>query len=170
MTTFDDQLATAAKLLRQNGFTVIRARSYRAAQKRQWIAEARMDDAIEQRDHQRAWMESEVFPRERLLSDRVNFLYGAARAHGATVDELAQPATAAVDAVGPADIPDAQEHVPTLTEIPRTQIMERGYQFRIACSCGDPGEGRYTRVSAEDSHRRHIAAAQAATISGGHLG
>lgn len=64
----------------------------------------------------------------------------------------------------------AQGHIPTLTEIPRTQIMERGYQFRIACSCGSPGEGRYTRVSAEDSHRRHVAERQSEAAAGGHRG
>lgn len=170
--TLDSQLDKAAELVRGNGFVVLRERSYRAAQERQRIAEARMNDAIDQRDHQRGWMENEVFPRERLLADRVTFLYGAARAHGATVDELDYPTITPTPAnpTEPANIRDVQQHVPMLTEVPRTQIMELGYQFWIGCSCDWPGRGRYTRVSAEDSHRRHVDEAQGATTPGGHRG
>lgn len=88
MPTLAEQIADAKKLLVDNGHVVLRESSYRKAQERQRMAETRAFIADEQRDGQRKWMERDVFPRERYLADRLTFVYGVARAHGATAEEL----------------------------------------------------------------------------------
>jgi hypothetical protein len=81
----------AKALLESSGYVVLREKSYRQAQERQRIAEAMREYAEELREGQDRWLRSEVLPRERFLADRLTFLYGVARAHGATVEELRGP-------------------------------------------------------------------------------
>jgi len=84
----EDLVAAAKTLLKANGFVVLREKSYRQAQERQRVAEALREAADSDREAHYEWMRREVFPEERRLRDRCMFLYGAARAHGATVEEL----------------------------------------------------------------------------------
>lgn len=70
------------------GYVVLKAKSYRQAQERQRIAEAMKDYAEERRADQDRWMREDVFPEERRLRERLTFVYGVARAKGATVEEL----------------------------------------------------------------------------------
>lgn len=77
----------AKKLLQANDFVVLRARSHRQAQERQRVAEARVKFEEMEAEHARQWA-LECLARERHLADRCTFLYGAARAHGATIEEL----------------------------------------------------------------------------------
>lgn len=73
--------------LEADGFVVLRAKSYRQAQERQRVSEALRRSAWEQVESTRRWAET-AFAEQRRLSDRLTFVYGVARAHGATVDEL----------------------------------------------------------------------------------
>ena len=75
-------------MLEAAGYVILKARSYRQAQERQRVAEALRAYAQRHEADLRAWMERDVFPRERYMTDRCTFLYGVARAHGATVEEL----------------------------------------------------------------------------------
>ena len=76
--------------LEAEGYVVVKAKSYRAAQERQRIAEARMRDALDRVESIDAWAQS-VCVEERRVRERLTFVYGVARAHGATVEELSGP-------------------------------------------------------------------------------
>lgn len=80
--------AKCKELLADAGYTVITTKAYRAAQERQRIAECMREYAEELRSGQDRWLRDEVLPRNRALADRLTFVYGVARAHGATVEEL----------------------------------------------------------------------------------
>ena len=79
----DPRIAT----LEAEGYVVLRAKSYRQAQERQRVAEALRRAAEERVEGTREWA-MQAFAEQRRLSDRLTFVYGVARAHGATVDEL----------------------------------------------------------------------------------
>jgi len=74
--------------LEENGYVVLKEKSYRQAQERQRIAEALRVYADERRESTERWAQS-VCVEERRLWDRITFIYGVARANGATVEELA---------------------------------------------------------------------------------
>jgi hypothetical protein len=85
-------IEAARALCEEHGYVVVKAKSYRAAQERQRIAEARMRDAMDRVEHIDDWAQGLAREGNR-LRERVTFVYGVARAHGATVEELsAQPA------------------------------------------------------------------------------
>ena len=69
------------------GYVVIKAKSYRAAQERQRISECMRVMAKEDAEHARAWAIN-CLDEERRLCDRLTFVYGVARANGATIEEL----------------------------------------------------------------------------------
>ena len=71
-------------------FVTLRRKSYLAAQNRQRIAEARLRDQVERTESVHAWA-LRCCDEERRLADRLTFVYGVARAHGATVEELRGP-------------------------------------------------------------------------------
>lgn len=73
--------------IRAAGYVLIKEKSYRQAQERQRVAEALRVAAYDDRDATRAWAE-QCCAEERRLSRRLTFVYGVARAHGATVEEL----------------------------------------------------------------------------------
>jgi hypothetical protein len=73
--------------LATDGWTVLRERSYRAAQQRQAIAESLLIAAKEDVESTRSWALN-CLEEERRLRRRLEFVYGVARAHGATVEEL----------------------------------------------------------------------------------
>jgi hypothetical protein len=79
----------AKRLLESAGYVVIKGTSHRRAQERQRIAEARMEDAFSRVASVEAWAQS-LCAEERRLRDRLVFVYGVARAHGASVAELSQ--------------------------------------------------------------------------------
>lgn len=75
--------------LETEGFVVLRAKSHQQARERLRVAEALKAAAEEHNESTRSWAES-VFAEQRRLADRLTFVYGVARAHGATVEELTQ--------------------------------------------------------------------------------
>jgi queuine/archaeosine tRNA-ribosyltransferase len=72
------------------GYVVLREKSYRQAQERQRVADALREHAEDDVASTRRWAES-CLDEERCLRDRLTFVYGVARAHGATVEDLRQP-------------------------------------------------------------------------------
>jgi hypothetical protein len=82
------RLDAAKTLLTQHGYVVLKAKSYRAAQQRQHIAEAIAKYADDQQESTRRWAQTTLHNEIRELMARCTFLYGTARAHGATVEEL----------------------------------------------------------------------------------
>ena len=85
MSDIDD----AKKLLADNGYVVLKEKSYRQAQERQRVADALRVAAEEWRMSTQRWAEVTLHNEIRELMARCTFLYGEARAHGATVEELA---------------------------------------------------------------------------------
>lgn len=85
----EPDIAAAKTLLAQHGYVVLKTKSYRAAQERQRVAEALYQAAEQYRQSTQCWAETTLHNEIRELQARCTFLYGMARAHGATVDELA---------------------------------------------------------------------------------
>lgn len=83
-----DAVEEARKVLQQAGYVVLREGSYRRAQERQRVAEALCEYADERRESYERWVRDELGPEIRRLRERLTFVYGVARAHGATVEEL----------------------------------------------------------------------------------
>ena len=75
--------------LEDNGYIVLKASSYRRAQERQRIAQVRMEDAFKRIEDIDRWAQ-QGYDELRRLRDRLTFVYGVARAHGATVEELSE--------------------------------------------------------------------------------
>lgn len=94
----------ARRVLANAGYVAIKDSSYRKSQERVRAAEQRAEYAKEEAASQRDWVERELLPRERHLSDRLTFVYGVARAHGATVQELQGDLITSTD-------PTLREHV-----------------------------------------------------------
>lgn len=86
----------AKRLLESKGYVVLKEKSYRQAQERQRVADALRREAEKRYLHLFDWMDKQILPRERYMTDRCTFLYGVARAHGATVEELSGPTTTSV--------------------------------------------------------------------------
>jgi uncharacterized protein HemY len=81
------QIDAAIDLLKAEGYVVLRERSYQRARERQRVAEALRDAAERDAERAHVWARN-CLNDERRLRDRCTFLYGVARAHGATEDEL----------------------------------------------------------------------------------
>ena len=73
--------------LEAEGYVVLKAKSYRAAQERGRVDRALREAAEREVDRTEDWAR-EAFAEQRRLADRCTFLYGVAIAHGATLDEL----------------------------------------------------------------------------------
>lgn len=84
----EEDVAAARTLLESRGYVVLKAGSHRRSKERRRLAEARERWAQETVEHTRRWAE-DAFAEQRRLSDRLTHVYGVARAHGATVEELA---------------------------------------------------------------------------------
>lgn len=82
-----EEIEQARKLLADNGYTVVKSASYRRAQERQRIAEARMVDAFDREESCRVWALQGYAELDR-LRDRLTLIYGIALRHGATLDEM----------------------------------------------------------------------------------
>ncbi|QGJ94955.1 hypothetical protein SEA_REDWATTLEHOG_96 [Gordonia phage RedWattleHog] len=88
--TTTDQLRAARAVLEAAGYVVLKKKSYDDIQRKRQRAETLL---AAERDHQKslyAWM-SQHFEEERRLRERLVFVYGVARAHGAPVAELHSP-------------------------------------------------------------------------------
>lgn len=81
-------LEEALKVVHEAGYVTLKEKSYRQAQERQRIAEALRVAAVEAQKRAEAWGR-ELCEEERRLRDRLTYVYGVARAHGATREELA---------------------------------------------------------------------------------
>jgi hypothetical protein len=87
--TWDEALALA----KANGYVVLKETSYRRAQERQRIAQVIAEDERRRRESAEEWARGCLYD-ERRIAERLTFVYGVARAHGATVEELgADPIT-----------------------------------------------------------------------------
>lgn len=93
-----DQIAEAKALLEGTGHVVLREGSYRRAQERQAQAENRARYAEELREGTERWAQQDLCPDNRRLRERITFVYGVARAHSATVEELG--GTSVLDSTG----------------------------------------------------------------------
>ena len=85
-----DEVRAARELLEANGYVVLRAKSYRQAQERQRVAQALLAAEKQCSEGTRQWA-ADAHREQRRLADRLTHVYGVARAHGATVDELRDP-------------------------------------------------------------------------------
>lgn len=82
------EIARAKRVLEESGHVVLREKSYRAAQQRQAIAQAERQWAINERQSQDLYCQS-LHAEIRDLRARCTYLYGVARAKGATAEVLA---------------------------------------------------------------------------------
>lgn len=82
-----NDIAAAKALLEAEGYVVLRAKSYRQAQERQRVAECLRESAERDAASARDWARN-CLAEERYMRDRLTFVYGVARAYGATVEEL----------------------------------------------------------------------------------
>ena len=87
MTTTMIDLDDALEVIRAAGYVAIREKSYRAAQERQRLAQARADWELNRREGAEKWAR-DCCDEERRIRERLTFVYGVARAHGATVEVL----------------------------------------------------------------------------------
>jgi hypothetical protein len=76
--------------LRSAGYVVLREKSYRQAQERQRVAEALRKAAEVDAERTHAWA-CEQIDENRRLAARLTYMYGVARAHGLSHDDLASP-------------------------------------------------------------------------------
>lgn len=82
-----EDLDAALALVKSAGYVVLKEKSYRQAQERQRVAEALKDAAERDAERTAAWAR-EVCAEERRIRDRLTFVYGVAKAHGATDADL----------------------------------------------------------------------------------
>ena len=90
MSDGSDRVKEALAIVKEAGYVAVKEKSYRQAQERQRVAEARRASEAEAADHARSWAR-EAFTEQRRLADRCTYLYGLAARHGATDEELAGP-------------------------------------------------------------------------------
>lgn len=87
------ELQRALALVKSSGFVAVTAKSYRASQGRQRIAKCMELAERDRREGAEAWAR-DCCAEERRVRERLTFVYGVARAHGASVRELsADPAS-----------------------------------------------------------------------------
>lgn len=110
-----EEVETAVEALESIGYVVLKAKSYRQAQERQRVAEAYKLAAIDEAKRAREWA-LDCLAEERRLRERLTFVYGVARAKGATDEELRGPTAVEVE-------PPATE---TLAEAIVAEIERRG--------------------------------------------
>jgi hypothetical protein len=81
-------LDEALELVKASGYVVLKEKSYRQAQERQRIAVVMADMEKGRRESAESWARDCLYD-ERRITERLTFVYGVARAHGASVEELA---------------------------------------------------------------------------------
>lgn len=82
------EVGAALAVVRAAGYVAIRAKSYQRAQERQRVAAALRRAAEEDKERMQEWVDGRIEEDIR-LRNRLTFVYGVARAHGATAEELA---------------------------------------------------------------------------------
>lgn len=82
------EIAIAKQILEASGYVALKAKSYRNSQERRRMAEARAEYEAQANLGTQRWVQQDLVPEIRSLHDRVTFLYGAARAAGASVEDL----------------------------------------------------------------------------------
>jgi hypothetical protein len=82
----------AKQLLAEAGYVVLREKSYRAAQERQRIAQCMEEMERDRREGVEKWAR-DCCQEERRIRDRLTFVYGVARAFGASVADLSGDTT-----------------------------------------------------------------------------
>jgi hypothetical protein len=86
--TLEDPIGAAKVYLAANGYVVHKAKSWRQLIERVRVAEALRHSAEEYRESTQRWAQTSLHNDIRDLLARCTFLYGMARAKGATVEEL----------------------------------------------------------------------------------
>lgn len=81
------ELDRALETVHTAGYVTVKAKSYAAARERLRVANALRESEERAADSARAWA-LDCLNEQRRLADRLTFVYGVARAHGATVEEL----------------------------------------------------------------------------------
>lgn len=89
MSIYDDGVTSAKNFLEADGFVVLRTKSHQDAQRRYAIAKSEAQWCRDEMERTQQWAQNELGGEIRSLRDRCTFLYGAARAAGCTVEELA---------------------------------------------------------------------------------
>lgn len=84
-----ERLGIIKRAMARHGYVVLKESSYLRAQERQRIANVERDYEQERRQSVERWAR-DCCAEERRLAARLTFIYGVARARGATVEELAQ--------------------------------------------------------------------------------
>ncbi len=82
-----DEIQKAKAALAEHGYVVIKEKSHLAARRRQQIAESQREWAERERESSRRWAH-DCLDQERHLRERLTFVWGVAKAHGATNEEL----------------------------------------------------------------------------------
>lgn len=77
-------------MIRDGNNVIITAKTYENLHQRIQSLEMQLLHADENSAHTRSWA-AEAFVEQRRLADRLTHVYGVARAHGATVEELSGP-------------------------------------------------------------------------------
>ena len=86
----NDTVQRAKEVLERSGYVVVKAKSHRQAQERQRVAEALRRAAEESQAGTERWAREHLCGELSRLRERLTFVYGVARAKGATVEELTQ--------------------------------------------------------------------------------
>jgi len=81
----------ALEIVRDAGYVAIREKSYRAAQERQRLARCEADWERSRREGVEKWAR-DCCNEDRRVRDRLTFVYGVARAFGASVEDLREEA------------------------------------------------------------------------------
>jgi len=81
-------LEEALALVKANGYVVLKEKSYRQAQERHRVAQALLETEKRFAESTRNWARDCLY-NERRITERLTFVWGVAKAHGATDDELA---------------------------------------------------------------------------------
>lgn len=91
--TAAEPLDEALALVKASGYVVLKEKSYRQAQERQRVAEARAEWAKRDAESARDWAIN-CLDDERRMAERLTFVWGVAMSHGATLEEMkADPIT-----------------------------------------------------------------------------
>ena len=81
------EIEDAKAFLESEGYVVLKKKSYDYQLQRRRIAETRLEFEKEAAEATRQWALA-AFEEQRRLADRLVYVYGVARAHGASVEEL----------------------------------------------------------------------------------
>ena len=122
------RLESARETLEHEGYVVLKKKSYEDTQRKRQRAEALLSAETQHQKGLYAWMDQH-FAEERRLRDRLVFVYGVARAHGATVAELHSPE---------GSIQEAEQGEGLITEITIPELVVRSMTNGVYEDTYDP--------------------------------